>query len=90
MRILPQAPRQTSAVLSLVLAYQARAQGTDRSNRVGQREGTRGACGRPFIHGEAFNDGTRHQPTLMEGMGKIIPVTTAKPDAPGAFMDPSE
>ena len=34
------------------------------------------------IHGEAFNEGPRHQAKLMPGMGKVnFPVTTSKPEA---------
>jgi peroxiredoxin/Tfp pilus assembly protein PilF len=39
------------------------------------------------LHGEAFNDGPRHEAHLMAGMGKVhFPVTTVKPEAQ-AFID---
>src|SRR3954454_23357674 len=39
------------------------------------------------VHGEAFNDGPRHEAYLMPGQGKVhFPVTTDKPEAQ-AFVD---
>src|SRR3954452_6567526 len=39
------------------------------------------------VHGEAFNDGPRHEAYLMPGQGKVhFPVTTDKPEAQ-AFID---
>jgi peroxiredoxin len=39
------------------------------------------------VHGEAFNDGPRHEAYLMPGQGKVhFPVTTEKPEAQ-AFID---
>src|SRR4051795_8401849 len=86
MRLLLQA-QATSTVLALVLASQAGAQEPTKPTASASEKNPAVPAAGHSIHGEAFNDGPRHQAHMMDGMGKIhFPVTTAKPEAQ-AFID---
>ncbi|AGA29652.1 peroxiredoxin family protein [Singulisphaera acidiphila] len=74
-------------VLALVLASQAGAQEPTKPTESASEKNPAIPAAGHSIHGEAFNDGPRHQAHMMDGMGKIhFPVTTAKPEVQ-AFID---
>ncbi|WP_406700235.1 peroxiredoxin family protein [Singulisphaera sp. Ch08] len=86
MRLLLQV-RAIPAALALVLATQVVAQEPTKPTASASEKNPAVPAAGHSLHGEAFNDGPRHQAHVMEGMGKIhFPVTTAKPEAQ-AFID---